>query len=119
MPWMTAHPCRSPGCGTLIRGKHGHCETHRSQARARADENRPSAASRGYGPDWRRRRADFLDEHDTCLVCGDLATEVDHIVPLSRGGADDESNWQPLCKTHHSVKTGRHDRGRATVRQGG
>ena len=34
-----------------------------------------------------------------CLACGDTATvmEADHVVPLSKGGADDINNIQPLC----------------------
>jgi len=34
-----------------------------------------------------------------------LADEVDHVVPISTGGEDEESNYQALCKTHHSRKT--------------
>lgn len=115
MPWLSPHPCRSPGCGILIRGHVPYCSQHRTAARQREDERRPSASARGYDVDWRRRRAAFLEEHPDCRVCAEPATEVDHIVPLRQGGADDESNWQPLCKTHHSIKTGRHDRGRGTI----
>jgi len=108
VPWLSSHPCRYPGCGTLIRGKPGFCEDHRSAARKRQDERRPSASRRGYGPDWRRRRAAFLDEHPFCmrplgkgLTCSSEAVVVDHVVPLREGGADDESNWQSLCKSCH------------------
>jgi 5-methylcytosine-specific restriction protein A len=65
------------------------------------------------------KRAAWLEEHPYCVVCGEVATEVDHVIPLSAGGADDESNYQSLCKTHHSVKTGRHDRARRRALQGG
>ncbi len=36
-----------------------------------------------------------------CLGCGDTESvlEADHIVPLTRGGADDIGNIQPLCGT--------------------
>lgn len=119
MPWMSPHPCRYPGCGTLIRGGSGYCSDHRSQARKREDERRPSAHARGYTREWRVRRAAWLADHPDCVKCGEPATEVDHIVPLSAGGADDESNYQSLCKTHHSVKTGRHDRARRRALQGG
>lgn len=45
----------------------------------------------------------------SCVACGASAEEadieVDHIVPLSRGGAaHDERNLQPLCKSCHREK---------------
>ena len=39
------------------------------------------------------------------LRCGDLATEVDHIIPREKGGLDELHNLQGLCKRHHSLKT--------------
>lgn len=105
---MSPHPCRYPGCGTLIRGPRSHCTKHLSEERKRDDERRPSPAKRGYGPGHRKRRAAFLEEHPFCMAprgngkrCGAPSTIMDHVVPLSRGGADDESNWQALCKTCH------------------
>jgi len=31
--------------------------------------------------------------------------EVDHVVPLHKGGEDNERNLQTLCKRHHDAKT--------------
>ena len=48
------------------------------------------------------------------LCCGHLgcvmaqALEIDHIIPLELGGADDDTNLQALCHTHHKLKT-KHD----------
>ena len=44
------------------------------------------------------------------------ADEVDHVIPLWAGGADDDTNYASRCKAHHAVKTKREAADRA--RQG-
>lgn len=46
-----------------------------------------------------------LCEH--CIAKGkvEMAVEIDHIVALVNGGADDETNMQCLCKECHRIKT--------------
>jgi 5-methylcytosine-specific restriction protein A len=65
-----------------------------------------------YGRQWGKVRKPYLAEHPFCVECErqgvtTLATDVDHIVP-HRGQASrfwDVSNYQALCKSHHSAKT--------------
>lgn len=33
-----------------------------------------------------------------CAYCGGIPTQVDHIIPRSRGGTDDRNNLAPACK---------------------
>jgi 5-methylcytosine-specific restriction endonuclease McrA len=40
-------------------------------------------------------------------MCGDRATEVDHIIELAAGGSNTIDNVQPLCKPCHKAKTSR------------
>jgi len=41
-----------------------------------------------------------------CHLCGRKgATQVDHVVPLAEGGADDESNLAPIHDDCHAQKT--------------
>ena len=65
---------------------------------------------RQRGRKWMARRARLLSDSPLCRACtlaGRLraATEVDHIVPLYRGGADDDDNLQPLCSDCHRAKS--------------
>lgn len=40
-----------------------------------------------------------------CAYCGDpIPTQVDHIIPRSRGGSDDRGNLAPACKTCNMEK---------------
>ena len=45
----------------------------------------------------------------TCQACGarapDVELEVDHIIPVSKGGTDDESNLTTLCKACNRGKS--------------
>lgn len=48
--------------------------------------------------------------HPLCVRCDaagriTAATELDHILPLYKGGADDETNLQGLCEQCHKDKT--------------
>jgi 5-methylcytosine-specific restriction endonuclease McrA len=39
------------------------------------------------------------------IKCNELACQIDHVIPLWMGGADDISNMEGLCETHHKTKT--------------
>lgn len=107
--------CRKSGCKNLTADKF--CADHPEQVR-QYDQNRPSAAKRGYGRQWRNARDGFLRKHPLCVECqksGQIvaATVVDHI-KAHKGNKDlfwDRDNWQPLCKKHHDQKTVREDGG--------
>lgn len=74
------------------------------KAFTRPEASRPNAAKRGYGRKWRMIRAAFLKAHPQC-ACGAAATEVDHILALSKGGTNEWANLQPMCKPCHARKT--------------
>ena len=59
------------------------------------------------GVELRRR---ILAGNPLCASCEakgrvTAATEVDHIVPLSKGGSNDKSNLRPMCGDCHAAKT--------------
>lgn len=59
----------------------------------------------------------MLRDSGLCQVCHKAnritaATEVDHIVPKSRGGTDVPQNLQAICKQCHQLKTHREAVGR-------
>ena len=46
----------------------------------------------------------------TCYVCGGPAEEIEHIIPLSRGGEDAPYNTLPACTACNRGAGGKHDR---------
>lgn len=62
------------------------------------------------GTTLQNRRRRWFQVNPLCVHCEavgrvKVATELDHKVPLCKGGADDESNFQGLCAEHHKAKT--------------
>lgn len=78
--------------------------------RVPAKDTRPSAAARGYGHRWQAKRRRFLAANPICKYCTHAAEQVDHIVPLSAGGADHPSNYRAVCGLHHRQITANYRR---------
>lgn len=78
-----------------------------------------TAAQRGYSYKWQKAREQHLQDQPLCVMCQaqgrvTAASVVDHIVP-HRGDQKlfwRRSNWQSLCKTHHSRDKQREEQGR-------
>jgi 5-methylcytosine-specific restriction protein A len=114
MPPKAKKPCSYPGCPALTTERF--CEKHKQSERKRYDNQRGTAAQRGYGYRWQLARIYFLMQYPLCAECGKngkvvSATVVDHIIP-HKGNQElfwDTRNWQPLCKRCHDVKTVKED----------
>lgn len=58
--------------------------------------------------DWWPLRNSILDrDAHECRYCGDLARCADHVIPLSRGGTNDEDNLVACCLPCNSSKSDR------------
>ncbi len=112
MPRRPKRPCWRSDCPNL------NCTEHKRPARQQGG-TRASAARRGYDRKWRRVRAAYLKRHPWCVVCGEPATNVDHIVARVDGGSDKWDNLQSLCHSDHSRKTAISDGGFGNKRGGG
>jgi 5-methylcytosine-specific restriction enzyme A len=72
------------------------------------DDDRPSAAERGYDSDWAKLRKQFLWNHPICAKCGRPAYIAHHIVPIDEGGERlDEDNLEAMCRLCHERHHGR------------
>jgi 5-methylcytosine-specific restriction protein A len=83
-----------------------------TEARKAHDRYRGSARERGYTSEWDKISRAYRASHPLCEDCeaeGRLTPvdEVDHIIPLDKGGTNDDGNLRSLCKSHHQIKTRR------------
>ena len=83
---MTSLPRSCLTCGRVFRPVAGEsrCRIHRT-------------GRRGSTRAWRKVRAEVLARDRRCYYCGGAATEVDHVIPVAKGGTDDRSNLVPAC----------------------
>ena len=76
-----------------------------SEARLTEALARINRAQREAERKWLRRQRSIPAKvrrevlNDPCAYCGDFATDVDHILPVSRGGTRDRENLAPACST--------------------
>lgn len=62
------------------------------------------------GRKLQRIRAEHFSANPLCVMCAaqgrvSTATELDHIIALTNGGTNDDSNYQGLCYACHEIKT--------------
>ncbi|GAA4911323.1 HNH endonuclease [Streptomonospora salina] len=97
------HPC--PEVAT----ERGRCADHQRPPWQR----RSKAWGKGSTRKQRAFRAAHLRMEPHCRGCGADGVEVDHITPLSRGGAEfDHANAQTLCVDCHKTKSTNENRQR-------
>lgn len=57
---------------------------------------------------WKKQRLRVLARDGyTCTYCGDVATEVDHIIPRKVGGSHDMDNLTSACRRCNLLKGAR------------
>ncbi len=106
MPRKPKRPCAFPGCPNLTDKQY--CEQHEKvQNKLYNKYERRADVNIRYGRAWRRVRQRYVSAHplcERCLVEGKITPvdEVHHIIPVSQGGTNDESNLMSLCKSCHN-----------------
>lgn len=102
--------CSHRDCTTLVLGD-TRCPNHK-QPSGWSTSPRTASARRTSTAHWKLQRAKALqrDGHQ-CQIrgprCTIQATQVDHVIPVSRGGTDDLTNLMSVCATDHAAKTAR------------
>lgn len=113
MPKKPAQVCTKSWCNEVRP-----CPVHDRAVNRQRMDKRPSAARRGYGAKWRKRREEFLREHPLCVDCGQPSAVPDHY-PLTRrelvecGVTDPDADEYLVarCASCHSRKTAVRDGG--------
>lgn len=107
MPLAPARPCR--GCGKAVRADY--CDTcQQGRPRHQWDAGRRTPVHRMRGRKLQKARHRLFAQQPLCVLClaqgrTTLATIRDHVTPLAEGGADDETNEQPVCQDCHDAKS--------------
>ena len=80
-------------CGVVVRA------TRCVQCARIKERKRISRADRGYDSMWRDLSKRMRAAQPWCSTCGSTKDlTLDHIIPLARGGTNDQSNARVLCR---------------------
>lgn len=94
--------CGRPVCETRVTAR-TYCPVHE------AEQRELSTWGRGSTRQSRREREQALAACPTCYLdyegCTIIATEDDHIIPLSQGGSNDIANHAGACTHCHAIKS--------------
>lgn len=117
MPRKPKRPCRYPGCTDFAEDGEQYCPKHKKLMEKHYDDfTRGYNGHKRYGSQWRKIRTRYVHKHPFCEECLKhgryvLVEEVHHIVPISEGGTNDESNLMSLCRScHEKIHERRGDR---------
>lgn len=117
MAGLPPRPCNFPGCPNLSRDGSGWCSKHKAygEQKRKGDQKkyqqrRGSAASRGYGGEWRKIRTAKLKRNPLCEECEKhgrvtVAWTVHHIDHDQHN--NDDSNLMSMCRDCHEIHHGR------------
>jgi len=117
MPTRAKKPCKHPGCPNITSGKYCliHLPLHKDDYPRRIKQNGIYAST-----PWKAFRIMYLRRHPMCSEegCNEMATVIDHIVPVNRGGSFwDTENLRALCKRCHDKKTAKLDGGFGNIKE--
>jgi 5-methylcytosine-specific restriction protein A len=113
MPERAPTPCNNNKCMGLVRnGVCDQCGVQRRGKDRAYDRGRGTAAQRGYDTTWRKLRRMHLAQEPLCHDCKQrgvitVGVDVHHILAKRDGGDNSADNLMTLCKSCHSVRTGR------------
>jgi len=116
MPSLPPHACATAGCPSRVPHGRARCPS----CERRREQQRGSAAARGYDARWRAYRRRYLGKNPLCvlhLAKGEVvaAAVVDH-VKAHKGDPElfwDPANHRAVCKPCHDARVDEGDFGRA------
>lgn len=110
---MRRRICKATGCQRYALDGMSYCYEHQHLQRRDDEARKMHIKNHGIHDDlyntyrWRKMSKEFLKAHPVCEVCGEPATDVDHITPHNGDSSlfFDQGNLQSLCRSCHNYKT--------------
>lgn len=101
--WRREAPARRKG--NLKAYRQAHPENGRTQGQRRRAKEAEAPGNGFSANEWKRA---LLDYAGRCAYCGDSGKlQIEHVEPISRGGAHDADNIVPACRACNSSKHAR------------
>lgn len=108
LPRKPLSPCAQHGCPELTDERY--CDSHAGLRRQAWQTSHRKARRQGSGWEEQARHKRIMRQHQgICHVCNKPgADQVDHVIPLSQGGTDEDDNLAPIhAYPCHKDKTAR------------